>query len=191
MFARKTGWPVIAAAIAALVLSACTQTGTGTQSPSPGASTSPVSKVLRMARQAEPFSPFVPWQIDDNPALFISVQVYDTLLRTTKDGTNVEAGLATKWTPLIVHDLSEGPRRFMQLEHACPSISPRTLSERLDMLERQGAIVRRSYPESPPRVEYELTDKGRGLLPVIREMRKFGHAWMVRAPRKRRATARR
>jgi len=50
-----------------------------------------------MARNAEPFSPFVPWQIDDNPALFISVNVYDTLLRTTKDGTNVEAGLATKW----------------------------------------------------------------------------------------------
>ena len=39
--------------------------------------------------------------------------------------------IATKWTPLIVHDLSEGPRRFMELEHACPGISPRTLSERL------------------------------------------------------------
>jgi len=52
-----------------------------------------------MARNAEPFSPFVPWQIDDNPALFISVNVYDTLLRTTKDGTSVEAGLATKWEP--------------------------------------------------------------------------------------------
>jgi len=99
MFARKIGWPVIATAIAALVLSACTQTGTGTQSPSPGASASAVSKVLRMARQAEPFSPFVPWQIDDNPTLFISVNVYDTLLRTTKDGTAVEPGLATKWTP--------------------------------------------------------------------------------------------
>src|SRR5438093_9410505 len=97
MFARKTGWPVIAVAIAALVLSACTQTGTGTQSPTTQPSASPVSKVLRMARNAEPFSPFVPWQIDDNPALFISVNVYDTLLRTTKDGTNVEAGLATKW----------------------------------------------------------------------------------------------
>src|SRR5467141_247116 len=48
---------------------------------------------------ADPFSPFVPWQIDDNPTLFISVNVYDTLLRTTKDGTAVEAGLATKWTP--------------------------------------------------------------------------------------------
>src|SRR5438094_10425900 len=77
----------------------------------------------------------------------------------------------TKWTPLIVHDLSEGPRRFMELEHSCPRISPRTLSERLDMLERQGMLVRRSYPESPPRVEYELTPKGRALLPIIREMR--------------------
>jgi DNA-binding HxlR family transcriptional regulator len=87
--------------------------------------------------------------------------------------------IATKWTPLIVHDLSEGPRRFMQLEHACPGISPRTLSERLDMLEQQGVLIRRSYPESPPRVEYELTEKGRALLPIIREMRKFGHAWMI------------
>jgi DNA-binding HxlR family transcriptional regulator len=98
--------------------------------------------------------------------------------------------IATKWTPLIVHDLSEGPRRFMQLEKACPGISPRTLSERLDMLERQGVLVRRSYPESPPRVEYELTEKGRSLLPIIREMRKFGRAWMIEAPTKgRRAPA--
>jgi DNA-binding HxlR family transcriptional regulator len=90
--------------------------------------------------------------------------------------------VAQKWTPLIVHDLSEGPRRFMQLEHSCPGISPRTLSERLDTLEREGIAVRRSYPESPPRVEYELTDKGRALLPIIREMRKFGHVWLVPEP---------
>jgi DNA-binding HxlR family transcriptional regulator len=97
--------------------------------------------------------------------------------------------IATKWTPLIVHDMSEGPRRFMELEHACPGISPRTLSERLDMLEREGVAIRRSYPESPPRVEYELTDKGRALLPIIREMRKFGRAWMVTEPAGRRRTA--
>jgi DNA-binding HxlR family transcriptional regulator len=48
----------------------------------------------------------------------------------------------------------------MQLEHACPGISPRTLSERLQMLEGEGIVIRRSYPESPPRVEYELTEKG-------------------------------
>jgi DNA-binding HxlR family transcriptional regulator len=97
--------------------------------------------------------------------------------------------VATKWTPLIVHDLSEGPRRFMELEHACPGISPRTLSERLDMLARQDVVIRRSYPESPPRVEYELTAKGRALLPIIREMRKFGRAWMIPEPAKRRRTA--
>src|SRR3954471_24178241 len=98
--------------------------------------------------------------------------------------------IATKWTPLIVHDLSEGPRRFMQLEHACPGISPRTLSERLDMLERQGVLVRRRYPESPPRVEYELTEKGRALLAIIREMRKFGRSCMIDEPSQRRAVAR-
>lgn len=93
MFIRKTRWPVISAVIASLLLTACTQTGTGSQTPGAGAA----SKVLRMARNAEPFSPFVPWQIDDNPALFISVNVYDTLLRTTKDGLGVGPGLATKW----------------------------------------------------------------------------------------------
>ena len=101
--------------------------------------------------------------------------------------------IAAKWTPLIVHDLSEGPRRFKELESACPGISPRTLSERLDMLEGQGVLVRHSYPESPPRVEYELTDKGRALLPIIREMRKFGHGWIVHdhGAKRRVASARR
>jgi peptide/nickel transport system substrate-binding protein len=56
-------------------------------------------KALRMSRNAEPFSPLIPWQIDDNPALFISVNMYDTLLRTTKDGLGIEPGLATKWEP--------------------------------------------------------------------------------------------
>jgi DNA-binding HxlR family transcriptional regulator len=87
--------------------------------------------------------------------------------------------LGAKWTALLVHDLSEGPRRFSQLENACPGISPRTLSERLRVLESEEIVERRSYAESPPRVEYELTKKGRGLLPVIDEMRRFGHAWLV------------
>jgi DNA-binding HxlR family transcriptional regulator len=87
--------------------------------------------------------------------------------------------IGSKWTSLIVHDLSEGPRRFTQLEHACPGISPRTLSERLHMLEEQGIVVRFSYPESPPRVEYELTGKGVALLPIIEEMRTFGHSWLI------------
>jgi len=87
--------------------------------------------------------------------------------------------IGTKWTSLLVHDLSEGPRRFTELEHACPGISPRTLSERLHMLEEARMVVRVSYPESPPRVEYELTPKGLALLPIIEEMRTFGHEWLI------------
>ena len=84
-----------------------------------------------------------------------------------------------KWTALIVHDLSEGPRRFSELERACPGISPRTLSERLRLLESEDVLVRRSYAESPPRVEYELTAKGQALLPVIDAMRVFGRSWLT------------
>ncbi len=87
--------------------------------------------------------------------------------------------LGAKWTAVLVHDLSEGPRRFTELEHSCRGISPRTLSERLRALENDGIVVRRSYTESPPRVEYELTQKGDDLLPIIEEMRRFGHAWLV------------
>jgi DNA-binding HxlR family transcriptional regulator len=87
--------------------------------------------------------------------------------------------IGSKWTALLVHDLSEGPRRFSQLEHSCSGISPRTLAERLRTLEQEGIVLRRSYAESPPRVEYELTDKGEALLPIIDEMRRFGHEHLV------------
>ena len=90
--------------------------------------------------------------------------------------------VGAKWTALLVHDLSEGPRRFSELEHSCSGISPRTLSERLRALEHEGIVVRRSYAESPPRVEYELTEKGEALLPIIDEMRTFGREWLVSEP---------
>jgi DNA-binding HxlR family transcriptional regulator len=86
--------------------------------------------------------------------------------------------IGAKWTALLVHDLSEGPRRFSELEHSCAGISPRTLSERLRALEDEELVERRSYAESPPRVEYELTRKGAGLLPIIEEMRRYGHAFL-------------
>jgi DNA-binding HxlR family transcriptional regulator len=86
--------------------------------------------------------------------------------------------IGAKWTALLVHDLSEGPRRFSELERSCHGISPRTLAERLRVLETEGIVERQSYPESPPRVEYELTEKGEALLPIIAAMREFGHAWL-------------
>jgi DNA-binding HxlR family transcriptional regulator len=49
------------------------------------------------------------------------------------------------------------------------------------VLEQEGILVRRSYAESPPRVEYELTAKGEALLPIIDAMREFGHDWLTAA----------
>src|SRR5215203_5374992 len=87
--------------------------------------------------------------------------------------------IGAKWTALIVHDLSEGPRRFSELERSCGGISPRTLAERLRVLEQEGFLERRAYDEHPPRVEYDLTVKGQALLPIIKEMRRFGHDHLV------------
>ena len=86
--------------------------------------------------------------------------------------------LGTKWTALIVHELSEGARRFSEIEHSCAGISPRTLSERLRALEQEGILARQSFTERPPRVEYALTDKGEALLPCIDAMRRFGREWL-------------
>src|SRR5207247_450075 len=97
MFSLNTRWPVIGAVVAALLIGACAPAPSGPQTATTQPSASSGPKVLKMARNAEPFSPFVPWQIDDNPALFISVNIYDTLLRTTKAGVSVEPGLASKW----------------------------------------------------------------------------------------------
>ena len=84
--------------------------------------------------------------------------------------------IGSKWTAIIVHDLSEGSRRFSELERSCPGISPRTLSERLRALEQEGIIERTSARR---RVDYDLTEKGAALLPIIDEMRQFGRDWLV------------
>ena len=67
-----------------------------------------------------------------------------------------------KWTLLLVRDLAEGRSRFCELERSLSGISPRTLSLRLRALEEEGIVERHTFPEVPPRVEYALTEKGRG-----------------------------
>ena len=83
-----------------------------------------------------------------------------------------------KWTLLLVRDLSEGRSRFCELERSLAGISPRTLSLRLRALEEEGIVERHTYAEVPPRVEYQLTDKGRDLLPIIESMRAYGTRWL-------------
>ena len=86
--------------------------------------------------------------------------------------------VCAKWTILVIRDLAEGRSRFCELERSLAGISPRTLSLRLRALEEEGIVERRTFPEVPPRVEYELTDKGRALLPLIEDMRAFGREWL-------------
>jgi DNA-binding HxlR family transcriptional regulator len=83
-----------------------------------------------------------------------------------------------KWTLLVIRDLAEGRSRFCELERSLQGISPRTLSLRLRALEEEGVVARQTYPEVPPRVEYALTDKGRALVPLIEDMRRYGREWL-------------
>src|SRR5260370_30834072 len=81
--------------------------------------------------------------------------------------------ISGKWTLLIIRDLASGVKRFNQLERSLHGISPKTLSERLRSLEEEGIIIRQTFAEVPPRVEYTLTEKGRDLSIVIESMRSY------------------
>ena len=83
-----------------------------------------------------------------------------------------------KWTLLVIRDLADGRSRFCELERSLEGISPRTLSLRLRALEEEGIVARRTFPEVPPRVEYQLTEKGRALVPIIESMRTYGTDWL-------------
>jgi DNA-binding HxlR family transcriptional regulator len=83
-----------------------------------------------------------------------------------------------KWTLLLVRDLAEGRSRFCELERSLVGISPRTLSLRLRALEDEGIVERHTFSEVPPRVEYALTEKGRALVPLIEDMRRYGERWL-------------
>jgi len=79
---------------------------------------------------------------------------------------------------LIIRDLASGVKRFNQLERSLHGISPKTLSERLRSLEEEGIILRQTFAEVPPRVEYSLTERGRDLVDVVESMRSFGKRWL-------------
>jgi DNA-binding HxlR family transcriptional regulator len=90
--------------------------------------------------------------------------------------------LSGKWTILLIRDLADGRSRFCELERSLEGISPRTLSLRLRALEEQGIVERKTFPEVPPRVEYSLTSKGEGLVPVIEGMRQYGREYLEAVP---------
>jgi DNA-binding HxlR family transcriptional regulator len=83
------------------------------------------------------------------------------------------------WTLVIVYNLMGGPRRFGELLEAMGSVSPKTVSQRLKMLEQKGFVERHAFAEIPPRVEYHLLEKGRALMDVIEAIRQFGERYLA------------
>ena len=86
--------------------------------------------------------------------------------------------ISGKWTLLIIRDLASGVKRFNQLERSLDGISPKTLSERLRYLEEEGIVLRQTFAEVPPRVEYSLSERGHDLGDVIECMRCYGKQWL-------------
>jgi DNA-binding HxlR family transcriptional regulator len=89
-----------------------------------------------------------------------------------------------KWTLLIIRDLASGPRRFVEVQRTLPGISTEQLRSRLNRMVADGLLTRQRYREVPPRVDYELTERARELLPVVGALARWGYDWTWSPPRK-------
>ena len=82
--------------------------------------------------------------------------------------------IGERWTLLIVRELLLGPKRFTDLADGLPGIGTNILTNRLAGLQEQGVVEKRTLPRPTPVAVYELTDAGRALAPVLRELRAWG-----------------
>ncbi len=94
--------------------------------------------------------------------------------------TNTLKVIGSKWTVLILRDLMESKKRFGELQRSLKSISPKTLSLRLQELEREKIVRKKIFAEIPLHVEYSLTEKGQSLNEIICAMRNWGECHKVR-----------
>lgn len=86
--------------------------------------------------------------------------------------------IGKRWTGAILRGLLSGARRFSEIENSVPDLSARMLSGRLKELEAEGIVRRTVHPESPVRIDYELTPKGRALAPVIDSIGDWAETWL-------------
>ncbi len=97
-----------------------------------------------------------------------------------RSGCAVEVTLSViggVWKPLILFHLLKGKLRFMQLHRRVPAATQRMLTLQLRELESDGVIERIAYAEVPPRVEYQLSEFGRTLEPVLLTLRDWGERY--------------
>ena len=103
----------------------------------------------------------------------------------SRDYENVQGGpcpivdaidtFGSRWKGAIIWFLSDGPKRFGVLNKSIPEVSAKVLTQQLRQLERDGLITRKVFPESPPKVVYELTGLGLTVLPLLDAIAKWWH----------------
>lgn len=86
--------------------------------------------------------------------------------------------LSGKWSMLIMYYLSCGPVRFNELQRMLPDMTHATLSRQLKSLEDEHLILRKEYPQIPPKVEYMLSDLGEKFKPVLDSLRSWGNEYI-------------
>ena len=82
--------------------------------------------------------------------------------------------IGNKWKVLILRDLMEGTKRFNELMRSVSGITQKVLTSNLRSMEEDGLLLRKVYPEVPPRVEYSLTETGLSLKPILDSMFAWG-----------------
>ena len=88
--------------------------------------------------------------------------------------------IGDKWKVLILRDLRPGTKRFGQLRSSLGTVSQKVLTAQLRAMEASGLVVRKVYPEVPPRVEYSLSDLGRSMEPILDALEQWGRAYKAR-----------
>lgn len=85
--------------------------------------------------------------------------------------------ISGKWKSLILYQLLDKTLRYNQLKKCLPDVSERMLAKQLKSLEEDGLLARTVYPEVPPKVEYQLTELGKGLVLRLKDMAEWGEQY--------------
>jgi DNA-binding HxlR family transcriptional regulator len=94
--------------------------------------------------------------------------------------TAAQAALGGKWKLIIVYWLNEGPKHFAALRRLLPGVSSKVLTEQLRQLIDDGLVVRHRTGTAPAPVEYELSDYGRSVVPIMEALRTWGRGHLDR-----------
>lgn len=87
-----------------------------------------------------------------------------------------------RWKPIIIFLLIDKPLRFGKLAMFMPTISKKILTQQLRELEKDELVIRHVFKEIPLRVEYELSERGKSLLPLMRAMKEWGNTMLMLEP---------